>query len=382
MTQRTRFRTGLYGCLAFLGLLVFLEAAVRGNRIEKPGDPYSITFTTSRGEPISKRSGQLKLCMAPYSIYKFLPNQQTACCTIDAHGFRGPSVNLAERRSLRVILLGGSAAFGQGAASDGDTFAGILASRKPDWQVINAGVTGYVSGQELAYLLHDLIDLDPDVVVVYDGWNDLFIPWYGYDSMGGEVESTSFREIEYQLILNHRNQTRVTSSLGGLFSTLWSQSELLEVLSGWVGSLKGGEKMTISHTQRPEDEAFFERMVTKYIQNIDKMGMVCRSRGIRFMVAMQLDLGLKPSPSPQETGFMNEKNKYAEYQEVFAPLYRRFIQQALTASQLADETIFDMNTEPRALASTTTLLADWVHLSAEGHRLVADVLDEKIAVLK
>lgn len=382
MNQIPRFRTGLYWGLTILGCLVFLELVARGIRTDKPGEPYGVTFTTSRGEPVSTRPGQLKLSMSPYTIYKPLPNQHTDRFTTDGHGFRGPFVNLEERRSLRVIVLGGSAVFGHGAADDSETFVGVLAAQHPDWQVINAGVSGFVSGQELAYLIHDLVDLQPDVVAVYDGWNDLFIPWYSVDAMGGEVESTALREIETQLILNHRTQTRVTSSLGRFLATLGARSALWETALEWMIALQGGVKTPITHTPRQEDEVFLERLTTRYIENLDKMGEICHSRGIRFLVAMQLDLGLRPSPSSDEKVFLDKKNRYEQYREEFTPRYRRFIERVRSSPQLANETVFDMNTEPLILSASGTVLLDWVHLSKEGNRLVAGVLEKKIAALK
>ena len=39
-------------------------------------------------------------------------------------------------------------------------------------EFINAGVDGYTSAQEYLYLVSDLLRFKPDLVVVYDGWND------------------------------------------------------------------------------------------------------------------------------------------------------------------------------------------------------------------
>ena len=41
-------------------------------------------------------------------------------------------------------------------------------------RVLNAGVVGFLSGQELTYLVTQLIDYRPAIVIAYDGWNDLF----------------------------------------------------------------------------------------------------------------------------------------------------------------------------------------------------------------
>ena len=62
-------------------------------------------------------------------------------------------------------------------------------------EVINAAIVGHASGQELVYLLTELVDLQPDLVITLDGWND-------YDlhpltsKFGG---SNGFWQIEEQL---------------------------------------------------------------------------------------------------------------------------------------------------------------------------------------
>ena len=79
----------------------------------------------------------------------------------------------------RIIVVGGSTVFGQGAYVPDENLPAVLQSRLAElgrknvvYEVINAGVAGYFSGQEFLYLLTDLGRLHPDLIVVYDGWND------------------------------------------------------------------------------------------------------------------------------------------------------------------------------------------------------------------
>ncbi|MBS0169536.1 MAG: hypothetical protein JSR62_04215 [Nitrospira sp.] len=67
--------------------------------------------------------------------------------------------------------MGGSTAFGTGLESDRESVASQLAQLL-NVEVINAAVIGHGSGQELAYLLSELVNLQPDVVIALDGWND------------------------------------------------------------------------------------------------------------------------------------------------------------------------------------------------------------------
>ena len=105
----------------------------------------------------------------------------------DSNGFISslddPPISATKPQDVyRIIVLGGSTVMGQGARFPSDNLVGMLrkiaAERKvtgPEGQrveFVNAGVGGYQSGQEYLYLASDLLRFHPDLVIVYDGWND------------------------------------------------------------------------------------------------------------------------------------------------------------------------------------------------------------------
>ncbi len=96
---------------------------------------------------------------------------------IDANGFRNTG-DVSEARSpgvRRLMLLGGSTAFGWG-LPDGEDLAAHLQeelSGAEKWEVINAAVPYYTSWQEACAYTHRLHRFQPDVVVVLDGRNDV-----------------------------------------------------------------------------------------------------------------------------------------------------------------------------------------------------------------
>lgn len=100
-------------------------------------------------------------------------------------GFRvaSPSYPLPKAKppgQLRVAVLGGSAV--QTGSSFEFTIAGSLKlqlqERFParDVEVINAGIVSSVSRQAIVYLLFTVFEYQPDVVILYDGFNDLMLP--------------------------------------------------------------------------------------------------------------------------------------------------------------------------------------------------------------
>ena len=108
----------------------------------------------------------------------------------DKHGFSADMddrpVTLQKPADVyRVIILGGSTVMGDGSPRPSQNLVGMLRVEARDRgmttadgkriEFINAGVDGYNSAQEYLYFVSDLMRLAPDLVVVYDGWNDSFM---------------------------------------------------------------------------------------------------------------------------------------------------------------------------------------------------------------
>ena len=76
-------------------------------------------------------------------------------------------------------MLGGSTMFGHGATSDQTTIPGYVQKQFQNndndfnVEVINSGVQGADSFNELELIKTRLLSYAPDMVIVYDGWNDL-----------------------------------------------------------------------------------------------------------------------------------------------------------------------------------------------------------------
>ena len=120
----------------------------------------------------------------PLPIIHYEPNQKTDTVTINSHGFRGEELGQekTDDKEYRIFVLGGSALYGIFATSDNTTIPGYLQefynefTTDRDVRVINAGVNGHESFAETYILKNKIIDLDPDLIIVFDGWNDLGAP--------------------------------------------------------------------------------------------------------------------------------------------------------------------------------------------------------------
>ncbi len=123
----------------------------------------------------------------PGLIYENLPGFRGryahAPVRVNSRGLRGPEFEIEKREGLfRVIVLGDSFAFGHGVEDD-ETFPAQLGASlnegaaRPEFEVLNAGVNGYNTRQELAWLLERGLPLKPDLVILTFFHNDLGNPY-------------------------------------------------------------------------------------------------------------------------------------------------------------------------------------------------------------
>lgn len=105
-----------------------------------------------------------------------VPNQHLQTININSDGFRGTELRNSD---YRIFVIGGSTAFGVGTTSDHTTIPGYLQSEisdnfgEYDIEVINAGIPTAYSFTEKNMVKDKLLNYDPDLLIIYDGWNDL-----------------------------------------------------------------------------------------------------------------------------------------------------------------------------------------------------------------
>jgi len=133
--------------------------------------------------PDPTREPQIVYRLDPQIRYVLSPNQKgwidDGFVTTNSRGFRGREVDVPKPSGrVRIVALGDSVTFGWG-VNDADTFCSQLEhdlrTQHPgvDVEVVNLGVPGYATRQEVALLKRNLAELQPDVVLVGFYTNDL-----------------------------------------------------------------------------------------------------------------------------------------------------------------------------------------------------------------
>jgi lysophospholipase L1-like esterase len=159
----TRQKLLLAGAASLVGLLV-LEGAVRVRHFLKHG-----SFTPIYDFVVDEASG--------LSIPRPGDHGRIVC---DSRGFRSPElVQPKPAGLLRIAFVGGSTTFCAEASGNATTWPaqvfGALRAAHPrqafDW--LNAAAAGYATDSTRINLEHRVLPLEPDLVVVYHGTNDL-----------------------------------------------------------------------------------------------------------------------------------------------------------------------------------------------------------------
>jgi len=125
-----------------------------------------------------------QLCQDLYNIrnsgFDLIPNQRSDSININSLGFRGPEFSPEKPTDVyRIFMIGGSTMFGAASTSDKTTIPGFLQKMFDDRisnvnvEVINAGISGGNSEGEANRIGEKIHWYDPDLIVMYDGWNDL-----------------------------------------------------------------------------------------------------------------------------------------------------------------------------------------------------------------
>ena len=165
------------------------QAAEIGISEEKLQDIMAEANNVDRKTIIEKLSGPMgfeKSRYRPFVGFSSQPVQNLSYAKIDQFGFQGNFKNIHKpKNTKRVLILGGSAAYGMGCTSIESNLANQLAKQLNDkensknsethWEVINMA---FVASQSISELNQTTIYsslFSPDIIVQLSGYNDLLL---------------------------------------------------------------------------------------------------------------------------------------------------------------------------------------------------------------
>ena len=170
----------IFGIIAITILLLVIEAIANIWWLTQINCEFEQNEIFQNFDEVEKK----QLCLDFYNLKtsgdEIIPNQTTDSITINSLGFRGAEFfTVKPPDTYRIFMVGGSTMFGAGATSDETTIPGYLQqflNEKDfgfDIEVINSGIQGADSNTESNLIEQKLVRFSPDLIIIYDGWNDL-----------------------------------------------------------------------------------------------------------------------------------------------------------------------------------------------------------------
>ena len=266
----------MFGFLLLISILVVLEF---GSRSYDFFNPYcSLKDDTIVYSDMSYWD-KVKICDSWLSlvwhwenntnVYTLEPNQHKQTININNYGFRGPEISkIKEDETYRIFVVGGSTTISLRAPSDEQTHPGFLQelfnNLKLNFkvEVINAGTPSFASSQEFSVVQNKIINFQPDLIIIYDGSNDLNLPY-------GEIpSSSSFRA----LISDGFNR----------YLPFW---ETVPVLHHFLNNFINEEKLFLF------DSSTDDSKVKLWKQNINKICKLGNENNFKTVILLQPILG-------------------------------------------------------------------------------------------
>ncbi len=290
--------------------------------------------------------------------------------TTDTYGFRYPQDPVIPKPpgTVRIFVLGASAGFGL-YVQDDETFSSLLEKYLTETvgrvEVINACVPGYSAVQELQMLVFRVLPFDPDIVILFDGFNDLSA------AVNSNATLTPFGWENDMVEQFHRRRDLADQSI---FRLAIADFSAYSGIFRMIRHVQTAEKKNEGREYRDVDSA----AVQNYRMMVQTMAAAARGHGSEVIVAPQPNLFYgKNSRTGGELSFIaQEQNKRPNLWPLlrrYTPLYVAAAKEAAGASGAG---FLDL-TEAFKDASSPCLL-DMVHPTPHGHLMIAKRLLREI----
>lgn len=286
----------------------------------------------------------------PYLGHRRKPNYEGKFVTLDNDSHRKTYFNCpSEDSSINIFMFGGSTMWGSGARDIGtipSLTAYGLCKENFSVKITNLGETGYVNTQELFQLELELRKGNiPDIVIFYDGVNDVFSSYQ--NSISGFPQNINNRIQEFN--------SRKKINLQGTFSNF---NELILKISK-LAQKRGFIEVPI----KPISKELAISTKDVYESNIKIVQALGKEFGFHSLFYWQ------PTIVTKETLSKDEQNIYVD--PSIRDSYLLVSEEMAKSSKVTDLTnIYD--------SETRTIFIDWAHKSERGNLIIAKKMTEDV----
>lgn len=331
----------------------------------------------------------------PFLAFRYVPSTKYGNININAHGFIDggrafPTLFAKPPGKIRIFLFGGSTVAGSGASSSATTISAYLENilnkkGTERYDVINAGVDGYFSYQELGYFISDIIYYQPDIVIFYDGYNDYASSvWIGGYKNEYQKSHCRVNNHEYALYLltimpkleKGASLLNVDLLLGKTYTTIFISRLYKKIV-------KKGDIGNVIETRRLPDKVKLspEEAASLYTSNVESAVGTAIAHGVRIIYALQPTIFDKEIPSEDEKKILADrgsdfskisdenlvKRYYQTARDSFKALGKKFNNQSVQVVDIS-ENIWQ--------GVADTIYLDECHTNDRGNFLIAQNLSK------
>jgi len=240
------------------------------------------------------------------------------------------------QKETRIFILGGSAVF------VGSEFNNTISSRleslflnndHPDVRVYNFGMLSYNSTQEIIYFINTLVNYKPDIVLMYNGGNDVFTPC-AYDPRPGYPHNFFLME----MALSGEKLTK--------------------------GTIKR-QRNALRKKFKVDTRSWKEDIINNYVDNIVKMNVISRGFEFKFMAFLQPLIFFKQTLTYKESGLIGDMG-FTNY---------HIEQYELIRSKLCCKDITYYHDLSNVFKNCTEeIYTDFIHVNDHGNQLIANAI--------
>lgn len=342
--------------------------AKKANRVQIPQDSPSRDAYETSGEFYGRHDVAPQVEGNPYLGYRLRPSVQGDGYRTNNCGLRYDEDLQSPKpaRELRVLVTGGSAAWGTGVVQEKvfERVAEDLLARSPALQgwkvrVINAGVPCYSSLQEWLWASTWLTSLQPDVVVMFTGWNDTYYGYRGAD-MFSRLEVNGLADVVPRAPIPGIDPPQYENYASKLRFRLDSALYRLQATPNAL------RERIRAHELPPA------QVLEKLAGNLKRMQTLCRGMGSAFVFVLQPTLyATAHNLSEYEQGLVTwGENQLLDYPRYNADLY------ALYRKELPGLGLAMHDADLALAAEPKTVFVDQVHFGDRGNRLLGEHLSQ------
>lgn len=284
--------------------------------------------------------------------------------------------------TYRIIVLGGSTVMGDGVPVPADNLPACIRRaieehipRSKRLEVINAGVGGYDSSNEFLYLISELINYEPDLVIVYDGWND-----EAYSNRDLAKRPNAPNSLKLKVQYDYDERLNASYEFGGSFA-IFAEGTLVSIRKALAHTGIGLPIMialdrVLAQKKEVEPAAPYNpSSITRYRENLENILLIAEKHSAGVALFLQPIIGVDDKPyTPEElstpiSDMKTRKLFYADASAMFSNLKKRYFRPGSTCIEDMSK-IFDHTRE--------TVYADSGHIQRRGNEIVARKIVQKL----